>query len=216
MGEVNIDEFFCPNEACSDYGKKGKENIVLKEHYGKQNTALLRCKACKKTFSHGISASGSTSFAGSNRRAYKNALVGVYGVEEQPEYKGRGRPPNPKKVPPPYLKYGQVVKYREGEEVTGVKKRVVFGNEEEVLSVLKLAGNSINTSYIERNNLTVRNGVSRVIRKTIDFSKRLNPLVMHLCLFFTWFNLVKPHDALKIEIADGRRRWKQRTPVASC
>lgn len=36
---------------------------------------------------------------------------------------------------------------------------------------------------------------------------------MHLCLFFAWFNLVKPHDALKIEIADGRRRWKQRTPA---
>jgi hypothetical protein len=46
--------------------------------------------------------------------AYKNALVEVYGVEEQPEYKGRGRPLNPKKVPPPDLKYGQVVKYREG------------------------------------------------------------------------------------------------------
>ncbi len=66
-------------------------------------------------------------------------------------------------------------KLRDWRNVTDVKKRVVFGNEEEVLSALKLAGNSINTSYIERNNLTVRNGVSRVIRKTIDFSKRLNP-----------------------------------------
>jgi len=38
--------------------------------------------------------------------AYKNALVEVYGVEEQPKYKykGRGRLPNPKKVPPPDLK----------------------------------------------------------------------------------------------------------------
>ena len=51
MGDVNIDEFFCPNESCQDYGKNGKGNIVLKEHYGKQNTALLRCKTCKKTFS---------------------------------------------------------------------------------------------------------------------------------------------------------------------
>lgn len=24
MEEANIDEFFCPNEACPDYGKKGK------------------------------------------------------------------------------------------------------------------------------------------------------------------------------------------------
>ena len=36
--------------------------------------------------------------------AYKNALVEVYGVEEQPEYKGRGRPPDPKKVAPPDLR----------------------------------------------------------------------------------------------------------------
>jgi hypothetical protein len=46
MGEVNVDNFFCPNEACPDYGKKGRGNIVLKEHYGKQNTALLKCKTC--------------------------------------------------------------------------------------------------------------------------------------------------------------------------
>jgi hypothetical protein len=59
-----------------------------------------------------------------------------------------GKTANPKKVPPSDLKYGQVVKYREGNEVTDVKKRVVFGNEEEVLSALKLAGNSISTSYI--------------------------------------------------------------------
>jgi len=54
MGEVNIDEFFCPNEACPDYGKKGNGNIVLKEHYGKQNTALLRCKTCKNLFSEDV------------------------------------------------------------------------------------------------------------------------------------------------------------------
>ena len=51
MGEVKLDEFFCPNEAYPDYGKKGRGNIVLKERYGKQNTALLRCKSCNKTFS---------------------------------------------------------------------------------------------------------------------------------------------------------------------
>jgi hypothetical protein len=38
-------------------------------------------------------------------------------------------------------------------------------------------------------------------------------LIAHLCFFFAWFNFVKPHDALKIEIDDGVRRWKQRTPA---
>ena len=35
-------EFFCPNGMCPDYGKRGKGNIVLKERYGKRNTALLK------------------------------------------------------------------------------------------------------------------------------------------------------------------------------
>ena len=42
----------------------------------------------------------------------------------------------------------------------------------------------------------------------------IRALIMHLCLFFAWFNLVKPYDALKIEIADcglrmvdGGQRW---------
>ena len=101
--------------------------------------------------------------------AYKNALVEVYGVEEQPEYKGRGRPPDPKKVPPPDLRYAQVVKHLEGDEITEVKKRVVFGDKEEVLSQLKLDGNSTNTSYIERNNLTVRNFSIRLPEHTRTF-----------------------------------------------
>ncbi len=145
--------------------------------------------------------------------AYKNALVEVYCVEVQPEYKGRGRPPNPVKVPLHDLKYAQVIKHKKNDEVVAIEKKVVFGNEEEVLNALELNGNTINTSYIERNNLTVRNGVSRLIRETINFSKCFQMLIVHLCFFFAWFNFVKPHDALKIEIDDGIRRWKQRTPA---
>ncbi|RJS83941.1 hypothetical protein CW713_03395 [Methanophagales archaeon] len=87
-------------------------------------------------------------------------------------------------MPPPDLKYVQIVKHREGNEVTDVKKRVVFGNEEEVLNAPESTGNSVSTSYIERNNLTVRNGVSRLIRKTINFSKHLtdNAFVPVLCV----------------------------------
>lgn len=144
---------------------------------------------------------------------YKNALIEVYGVPVQPEYKGRGRPPNPKKVLPPDLKYAQVIKHKKNDEVVSIEKRVVFGKEEEILNTLEQNGNTINTSYVERNNLTARNGVSRLIRDTINFSKCFQMLTAHVCFFFAWFNFVKPHDALKIEIADGIRRWKQRTPA---
>lgn len=49
MEELN--KFFCLNENCSDYRKVGNGNIRLKERYGKNETALLVCKTCKKCFS---------------------------------------------------------------------------------------------------------------------------------------------------------------------
>lgn len=49
--ELNLEAFFCPNQDCKDYGKKGGGNIVLDRVYGRQDTALLRCRTCSKTFS---------------------------------------------------------------------------------------------------------------------------------------------------------------------
>ena len=52
-------------------------------------------------------------------------------------------------------------------------ERVVFGDPEEVLEVL--CGNNsddkINTSYVERLNLTIRNSLARFIRRTMNESK---------------------------------------------
>jgi transposase-like protein len=48
---MDISEIYCPNENCEDYGKKGHENIVCYEIYGKRKTKLLRCRTCKTRFS---------------------------------------------------------------------------------------------------------------------------------------------------------------------
>ncbi len=89
----------------------------------------------------------------------------------------------------------------------------MFGNEEEILTELEAEGHTINTAYIERNNLTIRNGVSRVIRKTINYSKKVEMLSAHIFFFFARVNFVKTHEALKIEVNEDKRRWKQRTPA---
>lgn len=49
--QLPLEVFFCPNQDCKDYGKKGGENIALDRFYGKKNTALLKCKTCGTTFS---------------------------------------------------------------------------------------------------------------------------------------------------------------------
>ncbi len=43
--------FFCPNESCPDYGKKGLGNIVLHNKYGRDNRRLLKCRTCHFKFS---------------------------------------------------------------------------------------------------------------------------------------------------------------------
>jgi transposase-like protein len=49
--EIDLSQFFCWNEDCPDYGIKNQGNIVLKERYGKNDHALLKCKTCKSCFS---------------------------------------------------------------------------------------------------------------------------------------------------------------------
>lgn len=49
--EIDLSKFWCWNKDCPDYGKKERGNIVLKERYGKQDRALLRCKTCNHCFS---------------------------------------------------------------------------------------------------------------------------------------------------------------------
>ncbi len=48
---LDLSKFWCWQKDCPDYGKKGAGNIVLKERYGKDNRALLKCKTCSHCFS---------------------------------------------------------------------------------------------------------------------------------------------------------------------
>ena len=111
-------------------------------------------------------------FTSDNWDAYEAGLLYVYGELEIPSYKGIGRRPEPVIVPSKDLKYAQVCKKRRDGKVVEVVQRVVLGDPEEVLEIL--CGDSdgkINTSYVERLNLTIRNSLARFIRKTMNESK---------------------------------------------
>ena len=51
QSDLDISAFWCWYEGCPDYGKKDAGNIIFKERYGRNNTALLRCKTCGHCFS---------------------------------------------------------------------------------------------------------------------------------------------------------------------
>jgi hypothetical protein len=48
---INLEDFWCWNEDCPDYGKKGQGNIQLHDRKGGKDMAILKCKTCKQRFS---------------------------------------------------------------------------------------------------------------------------------------------------------------------
>lgn len=146
--------------------------------------------------------------------AFEEGLLRVYGTLEKPPYKGVGRKPLPVLVPPPDLKYAQLCKKRIKDQVIDAVQRVAFGKEDEILKALNVDSEGrISTSYVERINLTIRNALARFIRKGMNCSNTIERHSHVLDFFQAWYNLVKPHDSLKLEAPQGKRRWLRRTPA---
>jgi len=115
---------------------------------------------------------------------YRTALLHVYGQWYQPARNGdRGRFPARRRAAPPELRYAQVVKQRERGHVVAVTHKIVFGSSTAVQACLAAsqASTAINTSFVERENLTLRQHNRRLTRKTSAFSKELSWLERQMC-----------------------------------
>jgi hypothetical protein len=75
------------------------------------------------------------------------------------------------------------------------------------------AGGKINTAYIERFNLTIRNSLARFIRRGMNSSKDLQMHSRAIDFFQAWYNFVKPHHSLRLEVNMVRKKRMQRTPA---
>lgn len=130
---------------------------------------------------------------------YTKALLKVYGKVIYPTRKpGPGRPPNPRLVPPEDLSYVQVVKQYKRYRVVKVSRKVVFGDPEKIDEILAASpvSSKINTSYVERNNGTIRHMDARCERKTFCFSKCKENHERQLALSLAYYHLCRPHKTL--------------------
>jgi IS1 family transposase len=146
--------------------------------------------------------------------AFGEGLVNVYGKIEFPKYKGIGRKPLPKLIPLEDLKYIKILKKKVKNYVVETIQRVIFGDPREIFETFgaDLDG-YIGTSYVERINLTIRTSLARFIRKGMNFSKTIKMHQKTFDVFQAWYNFIKPHDSLKLQIDSGNRKWFQRTPA---
>ena len=95
-------------------------------------------------------------------------LVKIYGTEGQSKSDSRRYSPS---------------------EFSGSEKHVKMGNPD-----MKL----VSTSYVERQNLTMRMHMRRLTRLTNAFSKKLENHMHAISLYFMFYNFVKIHKSLKV------------------
>jgi IS1 family transposase len=129
---------------------------------------------------------------------YATALLTHFGQWMQPERRQeRGPTPRPRWIPLPELLYAQVVKSYRRRRIVGVTHRVVFGTRLAIEQVLAACGWTINTAFIERLNLDIRQCVAAVGRRVNTLCQGETGLWDQLALFQVYHNFVVPHASLR-------------------
>ncbi len=100
------------------------------------------------------------------------------------------------------INYGQLIKERGDGRIVSKTRVIIFGNVNE---------GDMETVYIERYNLTLRHGISRLVRKSLCFSKCKEMLDNHLDVYQCYNNLIRINSALTIKTKKGERDI-ERTP----
>jgi IS1 family transposase len=155
-------------------------------------------------------------------KAYTTALLTHYGQWVQPaRQRAQGPTPKPRWMPAPGLLYAQVVKTVRRRRLVRVRYRVVFGTLAAIEQVLAAHGWHINTAFIERVNLTIRQHVAAVGRRVMTLCKGEEGLHQQLALYHVYYNFCLPHASLRQPLPQplptngngSAKRWQPQTPA---
>jgi IS1 family transposase/transposase-like protein len=155
-------------------------------------------------------------------RDYLTALVTHYGQWMQlGRRQAEGTRPRLRWLPQPRLLYAQVVKSYRRRRLVGVKHRIICGAAQTIEAILAKRGWKINTAFIERLNLDLRQHVAAIGRRVNTLCKYEAGLRQQLVLFQVYHNFVLPHASLRLALpllaetegAGASRRWRARTPA---
>jgi hypothetical protein len=155
-------------------------------------------------------------------REYLTALLTHSGQWVQPPRRQATGPlPKPRGMPRPQLLYAQVIKTVRRRRLVQVRHRVVFGALEAVNHVLVPLGWHINTAFVERINLTLRQHVAAVGRRVSTLCKGEDGLLQQLAVCHCYYNFCLPHASVRRPLpqpepthgSGSARQWRPGTPA---
>jgi IS1 family transposase len=155
-------------------------------------------------------------------KEYTTALLTHYGQWVQPARRqATGPVPKPRWMPLPTLLYAQVVKTVRRRRLVRVRHRVVFGTRAAVEQVLAACGWQINTAFIERLNLSMRQHVAAIGRRVTTLCKHEDGIRQQLALYHVYYNFCLPHASLRVPLPQllptkgtgSAKQWRPSTPA---
>ncbi len=114
------------------------------------------------------------------------------------------------------LWYGQVKKVYRHRRLVRVEYRMRLGQLSQLTTKLHELdlGRVLNTAFVERVNLTIRQGVPALTRRTWSTAQEQGELSLHLAWWRGYYHFVRPHQSLRVELVQplerGGQRWPQR------
>jgi len=112
------------------------------------------------------------------------------------------------------LLYGQVIKAYRRRKLFKVERRMQFGQLNELQAALQRLGftGSINTAFVERINLTLRQGLAALTRRSWATAQLTPELEAHLEWWRAWYHFCRPHQGLRLKLETPRARKGRQTP----
>jgi hypothetical protein len=119
----------------------------------------------------------------------------------------------------PELCYGQLIKHYRRRRLVHVERHALLGSSPQLAAALRAVGPSglIQTAFIERLNLTIRQAVAALSRRTWGLAQSPAELGLHLEWWRAYYHFARPHTSLRSHASadySGRpKRQRFQTPA---
>ncbi len=113
------------------------------------------------------------------------------------------------------LHYGQFVKRKNKRHVTFTHTRMLWGKRHALFARLREAGllPLIQTAFVERVNLTFRQSVAALSRRTWAYAPTERHLLLHCEWFRLYYHFARAHESLALEGPGLKRRFRSHSPA---